>query len=205
MVFVQYIILTKRFAELNLNGNKCNCEKSSIIESEQQIMQDATIVNVASQLPPPSQPFAPIVPPGPPMYPLNDPVKIYDYHKLNDPLEEPTKRVDRYLLGPIQFRRMFNYPVRGDPDNPRWLGLLVCESDDDKSNKLIKLFGRQKYPGADHYEYYTMINMGNDQVKVRLHRKKELYDDDTINIPELNKTYKVKINKEDDLPYNPYF
>jgi hypothetical protein len=136
--------------------------------------------------------------------PLTDPVKMYDYNKLVDPLEEPTKRVDRYLLGPLEYRRMYNHPVRGYPDNPRWLGLLISE-EDDNSNKILKLFGRQKYPGSSHYEYYTMINMGFDQIKVHIHGKKELYDDDVVNVSELNKNYKVKLNKNDDNSYNPYF
>jgi hypothetical protein len=129
---------------------------------------------------------------------------MYDYNKLVDPLEEPTKRVDRYLLGPLEYRRMYNHPVRGYPDNPRWLGLLISE-EDDNSNKILKLFGRQKYPGSSHYEYYTMINMGFDQIKVHIHGKKELYDDDVVNVSELNKNYKVKLNKNDDNSYNPYF
>jgi len=146
-----------------------------------------------------------------------DPIKDYDYHKLSDPLETPTTRVDRYLLGPIELRGMFNYPVRGYPDNPRWLGILVsdddhskcadgkCSFEKDKDNKILKLFGRQKFPGSNQYDYYTMLNSGNDQIKVRLHHKKELYDDDHVHVSELGKKYKVKLNQNDDDYYNPYF
>lgn len=151
-----------------------------------------------------------IVPPA-----ITDPVKEFDYHKLNDPLETPTTRVDRYLLGPLELRSMFNQPVRGYPDNPRWLGILISDDDHsecqdgkcsmDKDNRILKLFGRQQFPGSNQYDYYTMLNMGNDQVKIRIHHKKELYDDDDINIHELKRRYKVKLNKNDDLIYNPYF
>lgn len=130
----------------------------------------------------------------------HDPIKDYDYNKLMNPLEEPTKRVDRYLLGPLDYRHMFNYPVRGYPDNPRWLGILINEQDT-TDNRILKLFGRQKYPKSDHYEYYTMINMGFDQIKVHIKRRKELYDHDTVDIPELGKTYSVKLNKDDDYQY----
>ena len=41
-------------------------------------------------IPPPTQPFAPNIPPV-------DPVQMYDYNKIANPLEEPTTRVDRYL------------------------------------------------------------------------------------------------------------
>ncbi len=145
----------------------------------------------------------------PPMFPITDPVTAYDYNKLTNPLEEPTTRVDRYLLGPIQYRRMFNFPVNGYPDNPRWLGLLISNDDskDDTKdiNKILKLFGRQRYPGSGQYEYYTMINVGLDQIKVHIHRKKELYDDDEVTVKELNRKYKVQLNKNDDSYYNPYF
>ena len=182
IILVQYCVLIKKLSMPSF-------------DTEQKLL-----INELPLLPPPSRPFSPII--------TNpDPVKMYDYHKLNDPLEEPTKRVDRYLLGPIEYRKMFNYPVRGDPDNPRWLGILINsdESESESANKIIKLFGRQKYPNSSHYEYYTTINMGFDQIKVHLRRRKELYDDDEVIVPELGKTYKVKLNKDDDNNYNPYF
>lgn len=182
-------------------------------------------IPVPTQEPPIDNPIInPIVQPAitvpmiPPINPdIADPVKVYDYQKLVDPLEEPTKRVDRYLLGPIEMRRMFNYPVRGYPDNPRWMGILISNDEhtpdscndghcnSDKDNRIIKLFGRQKFPGSTHYEYYTMINMGNDQIKIHIHRRNELYDGDEVHIPELRQKYKVKLNKDDDNSYNPYF
>ena len=130
-----------------------------------------------------------------------DVVRSYDYKKLFDPLEDPTTRVDRYLLGPLDYRRMFNQPTQGYPDNYRWIGLLICTDDSVIKNKIIKLFGRQKYPRSNEYQYYTMINMDHDQIKVHVHHKKELYDGDIVNISELGKTYKVKLNKDDDMRY----
>lgn len=139
-----------------------------------------------------------------------DSIKKYDYAKLFDPLEEPTKRADRYLYGGSlspEFRasRIFNNPVRGYPDNPRWIGLLINETSDEQPNKILKLFGRQKYPGSSHYEYYATINMGFDQIKVHIDRKQELYDDDEVTIPEINKTFKVKLNKTDEIIYYPHY
>jgi hypothetical protein len=185
VTFVIYCVLIKKCTDAFLNK-----QSQSKIENQQPEI-------ITPILPPPA-----IM--SPPNYPITDPVKMYDYNKLNDPLEEPATRVDRYLLGPIEMRRMFNYPVRGYPDNPRWLGLLIS-TDDDHSNKIIKLFGRQRYPRSEQYEYYAMINIGLDQIKVHIDRKKELYDDDEVHIPELNKKYKVKLNKDEDSYYNPYF
>ena len=136
-----------------------------------------------------------------------DPIKTYDYNKLRDPLEEPTKRVDRYLLGDLEMRKLFNYPTHGYPDNPHWLGLLIAEDnvEKDNPNKIIKLFGRQKYPSSTQYDYYAMINVAYDQIKIHIHRKRELFDGDQVFIPELHMKFVVKLNKDDDYQYNPYF
>ena len=192
VVSVQYCIFVKMCTDIYINDNKK--DSSQILISAKNV-DDISFPPIVTQT---------IVPPLSTLPPIMDPIREYDYQKLMDPLEEPTKRVDRHLLGPIEYRRMFNYPVRGYPDNPRWLGLLICE-EEDHTNKILKLFGRQKYPGSSHYEYYTMINMGFDQIKVHIKRRQELYDDDVVNIPELNKMYKVKLNKDDDNSYNPYF
>jgi hypothetical protein len=133
-----------------------------------------------------------------------DPIKEYDYKKLVDPLEEPTKRVDRYLLGPLEYRNLFNYPVRGYHDTPRWLGLLINDTDT-TDNKIIKLFGRQKYPKSNQYEYYAIVNMGMDKIKIHLTNEKELNDSDPVDIHELGKTYYVKLNKNDDFGYDPHY
>lgn len=135
---------------------------------------------------------------------LEDPIKKYDYNKLMDPLELPTNRVDRYMLGPLDGRKFFGERVRGEPDNPRWMGLLISE-DNEQTNKIIKLFGRQKYPKSSQYEYYAMINVDYDQIKLSLNNTKELYDGDNVEIPELSKKYKVKLNKNDENNYYPFF
>lgn len=133
--------------------------------------------------------------------PQLDAIRNYDYRKLYDPLEDPTMRVDRYLLGPLEYRKMFNYPTQGYPDTYRWMGIMINHDESDK-NKIIKLFGRQKYPRSNEYQYYTMINMDHDQIKVHLHNhRKELYDHDEVFVPELNKKYTVQLNKDDDMRY----
>jgi hypothetical protein len=190
-VVTQTVIIMKIISK----NPKRMCDIKSEVKSEQiEINQQPKIIQLDT----------PVISPQIIQPPPVDPLKMYDYQKLVDPLEEPTKRVDRYLLGPLHLRHMFNHPVRGYPDNPHWLGLLIS-TDDDQTNKIIKLFGRQKYPGSAQYDYYATINMGFDQIKVKIDRKKELYDDDIVEIGEINKTYKVKLNKNDDFSYNPYF
>lgn len=57
--------------------------------------------------------------------PYTDPVREYDYRKIYDPLEEPTRRVDRYQIPPAYFKRFIDIPSRGYPDNFSQVGILV--------------------------------------------------------------------------------
>lgn len=136
-----------------------------------------------------------------------DIVRDYDYKKAFDPLEDPTKRIERQYIQPWPLRPYFDIPTRGSPDNYRQVGILVNDSDDDKNNKILRLYGRQEFPNSNKYEYYTAINVGNDQVKIPLDlpRNKELYDDDTVTISEIGSTFKVKILKYDSPRYYPNF
>jgi len=135
-----------------------------------------------------------------------DPVREYDYKKVYDPLEEPTRRVSRHELPPFYFKRMIDYPTRGYPDNFNQIGVLTREGlSHSSNNSIIRLFSRQTYPGSDRYEYYTMINNGFDQIKIPIdsHHNQELYDDDIIFIKELNDKYKVNLHKYDQPRYYP--
>lgn len=168
-----------------------------------------------------------------------DSIKNYDMKKLYDPLEEPVKRPDRYVLGDVNMRKYFNIPTQGYPDNFRLLGLLISEdkhennfnnSNNDSSqenniddkisqiaevnskgfnainpNKILKLYGRQKYPGSNtEYEYYTSITTGNEMTKIHISDRRELYTGDTIYIPELQQNMKVELYPNDELRYNPF-
>ena len=72
-------------------------------------------------------------------------------------------------------------------------------------NKILRLFGRQEYPGSSKYEYYTMVNNGSDQIKLPIYdkRKNELYDGDIVYIRELDSNYKVSMHKYDQPKYYP--
>ena len=72
----------------------------------------------------------------------------------------------------------------------------------------FNLFGRQKYPGSNQYEYYAQGTMDYNSVKLPLHNyNKELFDDDEVKIPGTNEergVFKVKLYKFDTPRYNPY-
>lgn len=71
-------------------------------------------------------------------------------------------------------------------------------------NRIIRLFGRQQYPGSNRYDYYTSISSGNDQIKIPIGKKnKELYDGDEIYINELGSRYRVQLHDFDEPKYYP--
>jgi len=139
--------------------------------------------------------------------PNPDIIRQYDYSKTFDPLEEPARRVSRYEIPPYHMKRMIDIPSRGYPDNFTQFGILIKQGDPDTNsdNRILRLFGRQEFPGSYRYEYYTMLSSGNDQVKIPLdtRAKKELYDGDVIVLDELGEEYRVQLHKFDAPKYYP--
>ena len=153
-----------------------------------------------------------------------------DYKVTFDPLTEPSRRPPRHVITPVIGNPYFNYPTRGFTDSYSLQGYLVKDSkmfnrkentqinsltdkgkpeehiQEDKENKIIKLFGREKYPNSTEYEYYVIINTGmNDYIKYFLeNQRKELYDGDSVYIDILKSKYTVKTLKNKTFEYNPY-
>jgi hypothetical protein len=158
-----------------------------------------------------------------------DPVRQYDYQNLYDPLKDPKKRSPRdwygisspsNILGPVDLYGFpyiqncsksmpnifnvppFNFPTRGNSDTFSWVGYLVDKkSPGNDDNKILKLFGRQKYPRGYDYQYYTMIRNGGEEMKYDLNNKKELYNGDKVKVDILGRKYKVKLLKQQDFAY----
>ena len=140
-----------------------------------------------------------------------DPVREYDYQKMEDPLENPRRRVARHEIPPMHVKGYLDYPTRGYPDNFNQFGILIRQNrlNGDHENKVLRLYGRQIYPTASTYEYYTAINSGLDSIKIPLNHKRrrnrrELFDDDIIFIKELNAKYKVQLHQFDAPLYYPH-
>lgn len=142
----------------------------------------------------------------------------YDKRKIYDELEAPAKRPERTQMGYLPVMKKTNNPLepyatRGYPDNYHLLGTLQKVNNDENTsynpltdeNKLIKLYGRQKYPGSREYEYYTSLSTGNDMTKIPIKNdNRELYNNDIINIPILNSDYQVNMYPNEELKYNPF-
>lgn len=136
-----------------------------------------------------------------------DPVLMYDYEKIYNPLKEPTRRVSRSEMPPYYIKNIIDIPTQGYPDNYSLMGLLkpIDNGNNDEENKLYELYGRRKYPGSNKYEYYMRIPKYNSDIKIPLNIKKnELYDDDIIFVKHLDKSYKVKLYDYDEIKYYPH-
>jgi hypothetical protein len=142
-----------------------------------------------------------------------DSITNIDLRNISDPLTGPIRRPTRDAIGPMIGNPLFNIYTQNPPDSYSWLGILTSNMTSeisDRNNKLLKLFGRQRYPNSNTWDYYVQAytsGSSGDSIKLSLDKnkyKKELYDDDSVYIKELGMTYNVKLNRDDIFTYNPY-
>jgi len=133
-----------------------------------------------------------------------DPLTNRDYRVLNDPLIEPTKRVPRHVV-PIPIMDDINFQTRGFVDNYQYVGNLIRASDE----KIIKLMGRQKYPGSTKFEYFGLMENNGVITKTAIDvtGDNEVQDGDniTVSLFPSNNVFKFHKNKDSVLKYDPYY
>lgn len=146
-------------------------------------------------------------------------IKNYDKKMLNDPFTAPRNRVENNTIKDLDLYKNFNMSTHGKLNDYHIIGVLNLLTDqlqDEKRNEkiennateynnILQLYGRQKYPYGNEYEYYTTITSGNQSIKIPIKNKhkKELYDGDKIFIKELNKNYIVKKYPMEEIEYIP--
>lgn len=138
--------------------------------------------------------------------PIDEMISEYDYRNIADPLKEPGRRPSRDIIGPMIGSPHFNIPTRGYPDSFSIFGYLVDDFTKDE-NRIIRLYGRKKFPNSDEFEYYVEINVGNgdDKIKYELHKqRRELYDGDQVYVSLIKRNFKVQLLKQKGLEYNPF-
>lgn len=130
-----------------------------------------------------------------------------DKNAVLDPLTPPNRRLPRHVYPNHVKDYIFDQPTRGYPDNYHYYGNLIRRED----NKIVKLYGRQTYPGSNQYDYYgiTSDGVGSAEVKIPIDipNNKELYDKDTINIDFLDiskGSFILFMNDFDKPKYNPF-
>jgi hypothetical protein len=127
-----------------------------------------------------------------------------DIRSVHDPLSPPDRRLPRHIYPSKKIKKNFNYPTRGYPDDYHMLGILSRESDE----KMLKLFGRQTYPGSSQWEYYLLKN-GLESIKIPIKKGNnlEIDNNELLDVPQLNMSrgkFKVTLYKLDAPRYNPH-
>ena len=138
---------------------------------------------------------------------VNDKIDKRDEDALENPLKAPNRRLPRHIYPSAAKDYIFEVPTRGYPDNYHYYGNLIRREDD----KIVKLFGRQIYPGSNQYEYYGITSdpTGGSSVKIpiKVRGDKELYDKDEIDIDFLDSSvgkFILFMNDFDRPRYNPF-
>ena len=128
-------------------------------------------------------------------------IKQRDLGVMANPLIPPEKRVERPTIDmtlPLLKNKYIGLPTRGSYDTYQQVGYLTHISDEDK---ILKLFGRQKWPGSSQYEYYAIKSTAADQYKVPLYdQRKQLFEGDQVTITKMFPgTYKFFEFKNEEL------
>ncbi len=135
-----------------------------------------------------------------------NPITERDYRIVYDPLAPASQRPPVYVFPPQRIAQYIDIPTRGYPDNYQYIGNLIRTTDE----KVIKLFGRQKYARSDQYEYYGIASDGSNigiKIPIETVRNQEIYDGDEIDVPYFNVAqgkFKVQLFPDQTFRYNPY-
>jgi hypothetical protein len=116
----------------------------------------------------------------------------------------PERRQPSHSYPYDHVKNQLNIPTRGYPDNYHLQGLVLR----DNTETAYKLFGRQKFPGSNQYEYFVQSVMHNNDVKIpiKINGDKEIEDGQNIMVPGTNKNigeFKVKLYEYDAPRYIP--
>lgn len=128
-----------------------------------------------------------------------------DQKVLYNEFVAPERRQQKNSYPLKQVRNMINLPTRGIPDTYHLVGLLLRNN----TETAFKLFGRQKFPGSNQWEYYVHGVMSNNDVKIPIviRGEREIEDGQTIVVPGTDHGkggFKVKLYNFDLPRYNPY-
>jgi hypothetical protein len=128
-----------------------------------------------------------------------------DHKVLYNDFTAPERRQPEHAYPIGQVRKIINVPTRGLPDNYHQVGLLFRNN----TETAFKLFGRQKFPGSNQWEYFAQGVMSNNDVKIPIVIKgdREIEDGQVIVVPGTDNSkggFKVKLYNFDLPRYNPY-
>ena len=131
------------------------------------------------------------------------PFKPFFLGEVTPPYKRDDYMIPAHIVDPVNFGMY----TRGVPPVFKKMGYLIDESaSNDDKYKILNLMGRQKYYNSNIYEYYVVSSNRDDNIKFDLGKKyrNELFTGDIVKVHQLNKEYKVHIDKNLDYEYNPY-
>jgi hypothetical protein len=129
-----------------------------------------------------------------------------DREVVNDDFVPPERREPEHIYPDREVKNIINIPTRGLPDNYQSVGVLVRREDE----KILQLFGRQKYMGSNQWEYYVtgMDRYGfPNKMPIKVKGDKELFDKDKIELDWLDKSkgeFEINLYNFDVPRYNPF-
>ena len=143
-----------------------------------------------------------------PIVKLSKSLKDRDSDAVYDDLTPPTRRLPRHLYPSKKSDFIKEVHTRGEPDHYHQIGNMIRPSDE----RIVKLFGRQIYPGSNQYEYYGITTDSNGaeiKIPIKIKNDKELYDGDEIDIEFLDPNnsrgkFKLYLHEFDRPRYNPF-
>lgn len=133
-------------------------------------------------------------------------LELRDRKAIKDDLAPPERRPPEHEYPLKEIKNIINVPSRGLPDNYHSVGVLVRKADE----KILQLFGRQKYIGSNQWEYYVsgMDRYGfPNKMPIKVKGDKELMDKYNISLDWLDKSkgdFEVNLYDFDIPRYNPY-
>ena len=118
-----------------------------------------------------------------------------EHERLINPLLPPERSYNSTYSVPI------NIPTRGFASNYQQVGVITSETND--GVKILPLFGRPQWKGANRWNFYTSTDQYNS-LKLPVYSKKrdcqdqngcdELYDGDQVVIPQYGENSKFKVS-----------
>ena len=127
---------------------------------------------------------------------------------INDELVPPQRSYEftrRSMPPPSGDGIEINVPTRGELPIFQKIGVLLkSDSSGDTDNARLPLFGRPKYPGSNDYDYYVMDGSRNsNKIAIEI-KKKQLDNNDQINVSGFNGVYSVSLYQYDQPRYIPF-
>jgi len=134
-----------------------------------------------------------------------DIIKNRDHQVLYNDFVAPERRQPEHAYPDRHVRNLVNIPSRGLPDNYHQVGLVFRNN----TETAFKLFGRQKFPGSNQWEYFVQGVMSNNNVKIpiSIRGEREIEDGQIIIVPGTDNSkggFKVKLYNYDLPRYNPF-